>query len=241
MQKQLVLAACASFVMLTLSACSPMQAVPEKDAAPGLDGSLVVEGPPAANSLGQRADEIAYWAGRRMRNTPRGKRAAADADMNKFKALVGRFSETTGVAITPENTPDTYRLLEMTWPSIVKTMKPAKEKFGRSRPFVTHTDDRTCRPDTYKKLSPGSYPSGHTMRSWTVALMLASVMPDMSEKILKEGYDIGESRWICGPHWKSDVEAGRTLGASVYARLMGDPAIVTQMARAKSELAAKRK
>ena len=106
MQKKLVLAACVSFVVLTLSACSSMQAVPEKDAAPGLDGSLVVEGPPAANSLGQRADEIAYWAGRRMRNTPRGKRAAADADMNKFKALVGRFSETTGVAITPENTPD---------------------------------------------------------------------------------------------------------------------------------------
>lgn len=37
MQKKLVLAACASFVMLTLSACSPMQAVPAKDAAPAVD------------------------------------------------------------------------------------------------------------------------------------------------------------------------------------------------------------
>ena len=63
-------------------------------------------------------------------------------------------------------------------------MKPAKEKFARSRPFVTHKKDQTCRPDTYKKLSPGSYPSGHTMRSWTVALTLTALMPDLSEKIL---------------------------------------------------------
>ena len=38
------------------------------------------------------------------------------------------------------------------------------------------------------------------MRSWCVALTLTAVMPDLSEKILKEGYEIGESRWMCGPH-----------------------------------------
>ncbi len=236
---------CAALLAMTLTACSTapsqMQAVPDKAAAPALNGALILEGPPAAKSPGQQADEAAYQLGLKMRNTPRGKRAAADADLNKFKPLLARFSETTGVQITQANTPETYRLLEMTWPSIVKTMRPAKEKFGRSRPFVTHTDDQTCRPDTYKKLSPGSYPSGHTMRSWTVALTLTALMPDLTEKILKEGYDIGESRWVCGPHWKTDVEAGRTLGAAVFARLAADPAFTTQMQRAKDELQAKRK
>ena len=234
---------CAAMLSVALAACSTcgeMQAVPDKGSAPAVNGALILEGPPAANSPGQQADEASYQLGRQTRNTPRGKRAAADADMNKFKPLLARFSETTGVKLTPENVPETYRLLEMTWPSIVQTMKPAKEKFGRSRPFVTHTDDQTCRPDTYKKLSPGSYPSGHTMRSWTVALTLTALMPDLSEKILKEGYDIGESRWMCGPHWKTDVEAGRTLGAAVFARLAGDKAFTTQMQRAKDELGAKR-
>lgn len=244
MLKKFFIAGCVS-ALVGLTACSTtsqMQAVPDKSAAPAVDGTAILEGPPALKSPGQQADEASYQLGRKIRNTPRGKRAASDADLDNFGALMKRFSETTGVELTAENVPETYRLLEMTWPSISKTMKPAKKKFARSRPFVTHTDDQTCRPDLFKEIKPyQSYPSGHTMRSWTVALTLTALMPDLSEKILKEGYDIGESRWMCGPHWKSDVDASRTLGAAVYARITGDPAFTEQMARAKAELAAKRK
>ena len=234
--------ACAIVAALGLTACSTtqMQAVPSKEAAPAVNGAAILDGPPAMNSPVQQADEAQYQLGRTMRDTPRGKRAAVDADLHHFKPLLARYSETTGVEITKENTPETYRLLEMAWPSIEQTMMPAKKKFNRSRPFITHTDDQTCRPDEYLKISKGSYPSGHTMRSWTVALTLTALMPDLAEKILKEGYEIGESRWICGPHWKSDVEAGRILGAAVYARITGDSAFMTQMQRAKDELKQKR-
>lgn len=243
MQKKLIGAACASFVVLALSACttSQMQAVPDREAAPALDGSLILDAPPAGNSLGQKADELSYQLGLKMRNTPRGKRAAEDVSMKKFKRLLARYSGIAGVELTPENTPETYRLLEMTWPSILKTLKPAKAKFARSRPVVTHKDDLTCLPEKYDSLGPYSYPSGHATRAWTVALTLTALIPDAGEKILREGFDVGESRWICGPHWKSDVEAGRTLGSAVYARLTGDPAFIEQMERAKAELAAKRK
>ena len=234
--------ACLALAVTGLTACSTtsIQAVPEKDAAPVLNGALILDQPPAKDSPAQQADEASYQLGLSLRNTPRGKRAAEDADMHEFEPLLGRFSETTGVQITKENTPETYRLLEIAWPSIIQTMRPAKKAFGRDRPFIVHTEDRTCRPDLidelFKPRSRGSYPSGHTMRAWTVALTLAAVMPDQANKILREGFDIGESRWICGPHWKSDVEAGRTLGASVYARLTGDPAFSTQMQRAKAEV-----
>ncbi len=233
---------CGLISALAISACSStqMQAVPAEESAPAVNGAAILDGPPALNSPVQQADEAQYQLGRSMRETARGKRAAVDADMHLFPNLVDRFSETTGVEITAKNTPETYRLLEMTWPSIMQTVMPAKEKFNRSRPFITHTDDQTCRPDQYLKISKGSYPSGHTIRAWVVALTLTGVMPDLSEKILKEGYDIGESRWICGPHWKSDVEAGRILGAAVYARLTGDANFMTQMQRAKDELKQKR-
>ena len=45
---------------------------------------------------------------------------------------------------------------------------------------------------------------------------------------------------ICGVHYPSDIEAGRTLGSAMVARLHADPAFTADMAAAKRELAAAR-
>jgi acid phosphatase (class A) len=42
---------------------------------------------------------------------------------------------------------------------------------------------------------------------------------------------------VCGVHYPSDVEAGRTIGAAVVARLHAEPAFQADLAAAKVEAA----
>ncbi|HHQ6626778.1 TPA: acid phosphatase, partial [Serratia fonticola] len=94
----------------------------------------------------------------------------------------------------------------------------------------------TCRPEEESVLSTnGSYPSGHTSIGWATALVLAEINPARQGEILKRGYEMGQSRVICGYHWQSDVTAGRLVGAAIVARLHAEPTFVDQLQKAKAE------
>nr|QQZ50764.1 hypothetical protein JKL49_05215 [Phenylobacterium glaciei] len=51
------------------------------------------------------------------------------------------------------------------------------------------------------------------------------------------GKQVGDSRVICGVHFQSDIEAGRTLASAMVARLHGDPDFQRDLAAARQELA----
>jgi len=112
----------------------------------------------------------------------------------------------------------------------------AKNYYMRVRPFVLFNED-TCNPEQQKELSTnGSYPSGHTSIGWATALVLAEVNPERTDKILKRGFEIGESRVICGYHYQSDVDAGRLVAGAVVSRLHTNDAFIAQLKKAKKEL-----
>lgn len=69
-----------------------------------------------------------------------------------------------------------------------------------------------------------------------MALVLAEVNPARQNEILKRGYDLGQSRVICGYHWQSDVDAARVVGSAVVASLHNNPAFEAQLAKAKAEV-----
>ena len=50
--------------------------------------------------------------------------------------------------------------------------------------------------------------------------------------------DSGDSRVVRGVHFISDVEAGRTLGSAMVARLHSEPEFEADMSRAKREMTA---
>ena len=78
----------------------------------------------------------------------------------------------------------------------------------------------TCNPEQQQELSTnGSYPSGHTAIGWATALVLAEINVDRQNEILKRGYEMGQSRVICGYHFQSDVDAARLVASAVVARL----------------------
>ena len=45
---------------------------------------------------------------------------------------------------------------------------------------------------------------------------------------------------ICGVHWKSDIEAGRLVGAATVSRLHADPVFLAQRDLARQEITAAR-
>jgi acid phosphatase (class A) len=242
MQGSFRLTLAAAISALVLSGCTGMQQIPSDEQAPIVDLTQVLDAPPAAGSIQQKNDEKYYNLGRKLRNTARGERIKIDADRCFPEPLRLWMGDIIGVKLSAEKTPETWRFFDMSQPVLLGAQRKAKKYFSRPRPFARYNPkDQTCRPDQREGLGKfKSYPSGHTTTGWYAALVFASLVPDKAEEILREGYMMGESRWICGAHWKSDVEAGRVTGAALFARVIGDPAFRAQLERAREEIAALR-
>jgi acid phosphatase (class A) len=114
---------------------------------------------------------------------------------------------------------------------------PAKDAYGRVRPAIGN-DKPICVPREDWMKTNASYPSGHSMTAWSWALILTELAPTRADALLTVGRESGESRAVCGVHYISDVEAGRTLGAAMVARLHADPGFMADLAKAKREIAA---
>jgi acid phosphatase (class A) len=76
--------------------------------------------------------------------------------------------------------------------------------------------------------------------AWAWGLILAEIAPDRSTEILRRAREIGDSRIICGVHYLSDVEEGRTNGSILVAALHANPAFRSDLAKARAEVAAAR-
>lgn len=66
---------------------------------------------------------------------------------------------------------------------------------------------------------------------------MAEINVDRQNEILKRGYEMGQSRVICGYHFQSDVDAARLVSSAVVARLHANDAFMAQLKKAKDEFA----
>jgi hypothetical protein len=117
--------------------------------------------------------------------------------------------------------------------------QPAKAVFQRKRPPVGNTKP-ICVPREKWIETDGSYPSGHGLIGWSWALVISEVAPEHASAVLARGREFGDSRIICGVHYQSDIEAGRYLGSAMVSRLHQDPAFMSDLEKAKAEVAASR-
>lgn len=191
--------------------------------------------PPESNSILFLYDKAQYDWGMQQRNTSRGDQAVADARVDGNGVPIA-FSEAFGIEITHENTPEIQKLvLNMREDVGDLATRHAKTHYMRVRPFVFF-NHMTCNPEQQEELSVnGSYPSGHTAIGWATALVLAEINVDRQNEILKRGYEMGQSRVICGYHFQSDVDAARLVASAVVARLHANEAFMAQLKKAKEE------
>lgn len=201
----------------------------------GLDSLAILPPPPAYDSLAFLLDQARYQEGLLQRNGPRGEQAIQDAISTKVNESL---SKPFGIDINEVNTPELYKLITNLRGELGDmACRSAKRKYFRTRPYVFYNTP-TCYPKDEERLrNNGSYPSGHSARGWAIALLLSEINPENKEAILKRGFDMGQSRVICGYHWQSDVDAGRLAGAAAVAHLHANPIFMEQFNKAKAEFA----
>ena len=182
------------------------------------------------------AGDIAYYEwSKALRATDRGRLAREDAD-DALKKMVQRFEPAVGILISQEKTPNLYRLLSKANRTASNATRKAKNHYNRVRPFVQFSEPSGIPESEESYAGSASYPSGHSTRGWTMALILSELLPDRSQEILRIGYEFGTSRVIVGYHYESDVQAARIAASAAIAVMHSDKVFLKDMKKAKKEL-----
>lgn len=196
--------------------------------------------PPDTLSTAFMYDISQYFWGKKMRlESQRSTIAREDADWTT-DYLCKIFSEPFGTEISKENVPELYSLLQRSIMTADLIGTRPKAHYMRKRPFARFHEPSLAPWDDEELSHNGSYPSGHTIRGWSMALLLAEVNPENADTILARGYMYGESRVIVGAHWQSDVDAGRLAASAAIMKLHTSPAFTRDIEKAKAELRNKR-
>ena len=181
-------------------------------------------------------DDFYQWQwGNSMRNSNRGQQASDDSRYGT-EQMAHLFGNILGITISEENSPAIYRLISKGGDTGALSTDSVKAFYSRQRPFVMMKGHTWGQYDNEAQLSnSGSFPSKHAALSWSTALILAEMTPNLQNNILKGGYDYGDSRIITGANWQSDVDAARLTAAAAVARIHCDPDFTADLLAAQAE------
>jgi len=203
------------------------------------DAVVFLPPPPEEGTPAFELDEARYRWGKTQRAGERGLRAIREGTTN-VDTMATMFSGAFGMELSREKTPKTIHLLERSIRTVRLSAAHPKATYMRLRPFVFYGESTLMPQYEEHERKTGSYPSGHTVRGWGMALVLAQLNPERQDTLLKAGYEWGQSRIIAGYHWQSDVDASRLLASACFAALQADPEFKADMASAEEEIASVR-
>jgi acid phosphatase (class A) len=234
----LALAACATSEPAPAPAAAPAPstqpthpATPERNPAVQVDATVFIPPPPQANGpleLAERAIVRGPWTPERRAQ------ALEDNAIDPFAA----FDSVLGANFTTANFPATTAVLDRAGRAAGFAGDPVKFAHRRPRPFLSDDAITPCIPNNERLRASFSYPSGHAALGFGWALVLAELIPSRADALIERGRDFTWSRVVCGVHYPSDVEAGRTVASAAIARLHADPEFQREFAAARAELTA---
>jgi acid phosphatase (class A) len=190
---------------------------------------------PAKGDARDAADRRIFRETRALKGTPRWTLAFDDDHVS----VLTQFSCAAGIELSRERNPKLYTLLLRVGHDFSAAGSVAKDGFHRPRPFLVDKG-ATCIPQSDPSLKSFDYPSGHATTGWTFGLMLTELAPDRATPILVRARAYTESRYVCGVHSLSAVEAGRTTATVVWAAEHGSAEFRRDLEDARAELAAAR-
>lgn len=191
--------------------------------------------PPAEGSNALKRDHAAEKRALALRGTARWEQAKVDADIFSPDAA-NTMSCAAGFIIGLGTTPKLNTLLRRTMSDLGRASTASKAKYNRPRPFVGNGQP-TCTPDQEAVLrGNGSYPSGHASIGYGWGLILGDVVPGRRGELRERGHAFADSRRVCNVHFRSDIDAGELLAATVVVKLRDDPAYRADLAAARAEL-----
>ena len=238
---KLILAAALALAACATAETAPAPAAPtpppvvhpttgERNPAVQVDPGVFLSPPPPANSaqeLAERAIVRGPWTAERRQQ------ALEDNAIDPFAA----FDSVLGANFTQANFPATFAVLDRAGRAAGFAGDPVKFIHRRPRPFLSDSAITTCIPNDERLRASFSYPSGHAALGFAWALVLAELVPSRADALIERGRDFTWSRVVCGVHYPSDIEAGRTVASAAVARLHADAEFRTMMDTARGELA----
>ena len=168
-------------------------------------------------------DIMRYMWGKTQRLDPERLAVAKRDAVWDLDTLRTIYSVPFGLEISEKKTPEIYRAFVNGVSTIEQIRFRPKAYYFRMRPYARFHESSIFPQDDAWLATEGSYPSGHTIRAWSAAL------------VLSEAFVSGESRVIAGCHWQSDVDASATAACIGYARLQTSLRYRAQIALAREE------
>ena len=200
--------------------------------------------PPETTSVQFMYDISQYMWGKAMRaDSARAALAIAQSTHN-IEDMVRMFSEPFGLEISAKKTPAIMNVIERGIATLRQVGRVPKKHYMRRRPFDRFNEPTLVPKDEELLRKNGSYPSGHTILAWSMAMLLVEINPSAQDALLKYAYEWGQSRVIAGFHWQSDVDASKVLVSGAFASLHNDETFLADMKKARTEfkkLSAKKK
>ena len=146
------------------------------------------------------------------------------------------FAEALGVRLTRETAPVLTALLDRAGDDR-SVVGDAKTHWGTKRPYIG-TDQPICEAKTEHLAGNPDYPSGHSAHGAHVAMILAELAPQRADALYARGRAFAESRYICGSHSYSAVEAGIQSGMVIYGAEQRSDVFRRDMEAARAEVQA---
>jgi acid phosphatase (class A) len=237
---------CAILVLLLISAvpaaaqvAPPSAGAPSAPRLPGYLGKdripnaiAILPPPPVPGTTEDKLDTETFAKTRALQGSPRWAMATRDATQ-----YIQAFDCPLGLRLETANIAEVNTLFRRVAADASAITNLAKDHFDHPRPFIAPNGPICTENDRAGLMKSYSYPSGHTTYSWSMALILAEVLPDRATDILARARAFGESRVVCGVHTVSDVEEGRTNASTLVAVLHSDPVFKADVEAAKTALA----
>jgi acid phosphatase (class A) len=185
--------------------------------------------PPAADSTTEKS-ELAKLDQIEDARTP------ADVDharADEAERDIFIFKNVLGEGFNAEALPQTAALSAHVEADMLADAEPVKDIFKRVRPYNI---DKSLHPVCVLKTKNDSYPSGHTMTGYLMALVLSSMLPEKRDAIFARADDYAHNRLVCGVHHPSDLESGKEIAYGLYAVMADNPRFQAERAAAEAEI-----
>jgi len=188
--------------------------------------TAVLPQPPADGSLAAAADLETVLEVQAYR-TPAEVKWAQRID----KDSLFDYADVLGPWFTAANLPFTAEFFKEEGKDLQAVSERIKGLYARPRPPAVDPRVHPCIPIP----SSFSYPSGHSLRAMSRALLLAEIFPEHREELLAWARRAGWSRVIGGVHFPTDVMAGRLLAEAFVSEVLKNRSARAALEHARAE------
>jgi len=214
---------------IMLACVTPASAKPIFLSPQDYDPKLILPAPPADGTPASQAELAELKRIEATRTSAEFAQALSDDETENptiFKVVLGDGFDLKAL-------PATAKLLADVRNDEKEAASAAKNFFLRNRPWILDPSLKTCARDDPPK---SSYPSGHSTMGYSMAVVLAALVPEKAQAIMARADTYAENRLVCSMHFRRDIVAGQTLGTAVGVMLLHNAQFRVEFDAAEQEL-----